>query len=127
MKKARSHWLQSQKGSYGGEWTPQRLIKWLNAVPQDRILELLCEAGGESYGGADAFGDLMELEERGLEVERLRRCHRCQKWYFARFQHQKFCSAACQQEYFRNSDEFRQRGREYMRNYREIQKKHNVK
>ena len=52
-------------------------------------------------------------------LNRLRRCSHCQKWLYAKFRHQAFCSTKCQQTYYTNSDEWRRKRREYMQGYRQ--------
>jgi hypothetical protein len=51
------------------------------------------------------------------ELTRLRRCSQCQKWLFARFRHQTFCSTKCQQKNYTQSDAWKAHRRAYMRRY----------
>lgn len=62
---------------------------------------------------------LLHLAERGL-VGRVRKCARsqCTKWFFARFQHQRFHTERCQQETFKGSPEWRAQRAQYMRELR---------
>jgi hypothetical protein len=69
----------------------------------------------QSEGGA--VGLILQLAERGV-VHRVSECSECGNWYFARFSHQKFCGGACQKKHFRDSEEWRAKRREYMREYR---------
>jgi len=50
-------------------------------------------------------------------LTRLRRCAHCQKWLFARFRHQNFCSTECQQKNYTQSDAWKAHRRAYMRHY----------
>ncbi len=48
---------------------------------------------------------------------RIRRCKECEKWFFARFNHQLFCSKKCRQKDFGQSEKVKQRRADYMRDY----------
>jgi hypothetical protein len=50
-------------------------------------------------------------------LTRLRHCANCGKWLYAKFRHQSFCSVACQQKSYTQSDQWKAHRREYMRNY----------
>ena len=56
------------------------------------------------------------------EVHRLRRCHmkECRKWFFAKTDHQKYCSkpATCRQKDAAKGEAFKERRRLYMKVYR---------
>jgi hypothetical protein len=69
---------------------------------------------------AEAVLNIVALGAQGV-LWRVRRCRKCQKWFYARFRHQNFCSARCQQTYFRSSPEWREHRREYMRRHRRLQ------
>lgn len=47
----------------------------------------------------------------------IRRCQECAKWYFARFSHQEFCTASCRGKHFGKTEDFKQKRRDYMRDY----------
>lgn len=51
-------------------------------------------------------------------LDRLRRCVRCRKWFYARFRHKQACSTVCQRAEYKASPEWREHRREYMRHYR---------
>jgi hypothetical protein len=51
------------------------------------------------------------------ELSRLRRCTQCQKWLFAKFRHQYFCSTKCQQKNYTQSEAWKAHRRAYMRRY----------
>jgi hypothetical protein len=50
-------------------------------------------------------------------LSRLRHCTHCGKWLYAKFRHQSFCSLACQQKSYTQSDQWKAHRREYMRSY----------
>jgi hypothetical protein len=62
---------------------------------------------------------LLHLADRGL-IGRVRKCARnqCGKWFFAKFQHQRFHSTPCQQETFRSDPEWRRQRALYMKELR---------
>jgi hypothetical protein len=62
---------------------------------------------------------IVELSKLGT-VTRVRDCRQCGRWFFARFRHQKFCNASCQQTFYWKSDAGRASRRDYMRRYRRI-------
>src|ERR1019366_7258318 len=66
---------------------------------------------GESVAAHGVF----ELMKQGL-LDRIRLCTGG-RWFFARFAHQKSCSAACRHKIYEQSDEFKVKRRAYMRNY----------
>jgi len=57
----------------------------------------------------------------------VRRCQECTKWYFARFSHQEFCSSSCRGKHFAKTEDFRQKRRDYMRDYYRRKKSENFK
>jgi hypothetical protein len=64
----------------------------------------------------EALELILKLTQIG-DLTRLRRCGQCQKWLFARFRHQTFCSTACQQKNYTQSDTWKAHRRAYMRRY----------
>jgi hypothetical protein len=66
---------------------------------------------------------LLQLAEQGL-LGRVRKCAKkeCGRWFFARFQHQRFDKAKCQQETFRSDPEWKQKRAEHMRRLRHDKK-----
>jgi hypothetical protein len=66
---------------------------------------------------------LLHLADRGL-IGRLRKCTsgECAKWFYARFEHQRFHSARCQQETFRSDPEWKKQRAEYMKELRQTKK-----
>jgi hypothetical protein len=53
-------------------------------------------------------------------LTRLRKCANCSRWYYAKVQHQTFCSPACQQGHYRHSEKGKLNKRLYMRKYRQM-------
>lgn len=67
---------------------------------------------------------MLDLARAGY-LGRLRRCAYCEKWLYAKFRHQDYCSTKCQQEHYRKSEEWRSKRRIYMRDYRNRDRKLN--
>jgi hypothetical protein len=88
-----SEWAVWWKGDLGSRWE-----KHLRMRPSE-ALELI-----------------LKLTQVG-DLTRLRRCSHCQKWLFARFRHQTFCSTKCQQKNYTQSDAWKAHRRVYMRRY----------
>jgi hypothetical protein len=67
-----------------------------------------------------ALNQILRLAEQGL-LSRLRRCGltACGKWYYARFDHQRFCGAParCKEKHKTQSEDFKAKRRKYMRDY----------
>jgi len=58
-------------------------------------------------------------------LRRVRECCRCNSWYAARRDDQKFCSSPCREKFFRTSDAGRAKRATYMRRYRANEKRAN--
>ena len=68
----------------------------------------------------DGFGIQLILDlARAGYLNRLRRCHCCRQWLYARFKHQNYCSTKCQQKHYAQSADWRAKRRDYMREYRQ--------
>jgi hypothetical protein len=69
---------------------------------------------------------LRTLQGMGLspsEIQRYRRCRRCNRWFYAVTDHQKNCSDICRKKFNSTSDEFRSKRATYMRErYRPLQR-----
>jgi hypothetical protein len=63
---------------------------------------------------SEAMELILKLTQIGY-LTRLRRCKRCNKWLYAKFQHQTFCSRECQQKQFTERPEWKAHRRAYMR------------
>jgi hypothetical protein len=77
------------------------------------------------YDDANAVFDLAALAENEL-LTRLRKCT-CGKWLFARFNHQRFCGAACREKEFRSSPTWKEYRRKKAREYYQLHKSGKVK
>ena len=62
------------------------------------------------------LGWILELIEEA-RCSKINNASTAGKWYFARFDHQEFCSNECRGKNHSRSDAFRQRRRKYMREY----------
>lgn len=60
---------------------------------------------------------VVDLAVAGL-IPRVRRCRLCSLWYFARRDHQEFCSARCREKNYRGGEQGRTARAAYMRRYR---------
>jgi hypothetical protein len=74
--------------------------------------------GWYSHGGArvaEMIFRIVRLGERGL-LGRVRKCTRCERWFYAKFNHQRFCGKKCQLQHYQTSEEWKRRRRERYRN-----------
>ena len=60
-------------------------------------------------------------------LDRVRRCKECQRWLYARVPHQSFCSLACQQRFYRSSEDWKAHRRVWMKDYRQLKDTGSVK
>ena len=58
----------------------------------------------------------LRISQKGV-LDRVKKCPRCGTWFFARFQHQRFCKTKCQQKHYRDSDAWKAKRRVWMRDY----------
>jgi len=77
----------------------------------------LSRKGVAQLDEGSALQFILDLARAG-QLGRVRQCSCCGKWLYAKFRHQNYCSTKCQQDDYRNSDEWRTRRRLYMREYR---------
>lgn len=77
------------------------------------------DAGRSDAGArvARAIFIIIRLGEQGL-LGRVRRCARCQRWLYAKFNHQRFCQKLCQLLDYQTSEEWKRRRRERYRENR---------
>jgi len=66
------------------------------------------------------------LVEHGL-WNRIRRCKRCRRYFYARRKDARFCTPRCQQAGYKNTDAWRSEHAEYMRRYRQDEKDRNAR
>jgi len=55
-------------------------------------------------------------------IHRVRRCVECRKWFFGATEHQKYCGSNCRKKHDAQGEEFLERRRAYMREWRKGQK-----
>jgi len=77
------------------------------------------------YDDLKAVYDLTLIAQEGF-LDRLKKCN-CGKWLYARFAHQRFCSAKCRERAFRSDPAEKEKRRKWARNYYWLQKHANVK
>jgi hypothetical protein len=65
---------------------------------------------------SEALELILRLTQAG-DLNRLRHCSQCQMWLYAKFRHQNFCSAQCQQKSYTQTEEWKAHRRKYMRSY----------
>ena len=73
----------------------------------------------ENSPASDAVLQIVLLGREGL-LWRVRQCPACQRWFYARFRHQNYCTMRCQQGHYKRSPEWREHRRKYMRKYRQL-------
>ena len=64
---------------------------------------------------AEMIFRIVRLGERGL-LARVRTCNRCKRWFYAKFNHQRFCGKRCQLLHYQTSEEWKMRRRERYQN-----------
>jgi hypothetical protein len=66
-----------------------------------------------------ALVKLLHLADKGL-IDRIRKCRKksCSRWFYAKFEHQRFHSERCQQETFKADLSWKKKRREYMKRLR---------
>jgi hypothetical protein len=82
-------------------------------------------AGHRPPGESVAAHAIIELAKQNL-LDRIDQCV-CGNWYFARFLHQRCCSAACRRKIYEKTSEFREKRRKYMRKYYRLKNSGKVK
>jgi hypothetical protein len=68
---------------------------------------------------ASALDTFFALARSG-HLSQLRRCSYCQKWLYARYKRQIFCSTKCRQKHYTHTEEFKAHRRQYMREYNQL-------
>lgn len=63
---------------------------------------------------AEMIFAIVRLGERGL-IARVRICAKCNRWFYAKFNHQRFCTNRCQLLHYQTSEEWKARRRERYR------------
>jgi hypothetical protein len=113
---------------------------WWNPIPGSALSRCMKKIGkrqleslskedrdkpGAQMAESGALKNLLELVESRF-VWKIGAC-RCGKFFFRKFQHQRFCSEKCRIAEFRNSDEARQKRNEYARKLYHLHKSGKVK
>lgn len=78
------------------------------SFPVPRWFFTWSSAGG---GIAEVIFNIVRLGERGL-LRRIRPCMRCARWFFAKFNHQRFCGTRCQVLHYQTGEYWKERRRE---------------
>lgn len=81
--------------------------------------------GTRPTGESVAAHGILALAQIGL-LDRIKRCD-CGKWYFARFTHQRSCSANCRRRVYEKTEKFKAKRRKYMRRYYRLKNSGKVK
>jgi|ERR1035437_8769003 hypothetical protein len=93
----------------GGSGGPTEWAAWWRWSSKKFERHLRMDAG-------EALQIILKLTQIGC-LTRLRHCAQCQKWLYARFRHQMYCSGRCQQKNYTKSEQFKAHRRRYMRDY----------
>jgi hypothetical protein len=97
-------------------------------VPDARERRWRVEKAASSRRNPDevfAVHALVDLAKQG-RIDRLKECA-CGRWYYARFSHQRFCSAECRVKFWEDSEERKEQKRDRARKYYEYHKVHKRK
>ena len=94
----------------GGGRSPSQWAVWWRGNSKSGLEK------GLRMQASEALELILKLTQAG-DLNRLRRCPQCQKWLFARFGHQAFCSTKCQQKNYTQSEAWKAHRRAYMRRY----------
>jgi len=88
---------------------------------QDSLATQLVEAKPPAVQPSEQIAAMYmaRLSDLGL-LGRVRSCGWCTSWFFAKYDHQKYCKQRCQQKGYAVSPDWRRHRREYMRNYRRV-------
>jgi hypothetical protein len=85
--------------------------------------DVIC--GRTPAGESVAAHSIIAVAKLGL-LDRIRMCD-CGKWFFARFLHQRSCSATCRRHVYEKTQKFKAKRRKYMREYYRLKKSGKVK
>ena len=81
--------------------------------------------GKRPAGESVAAHGIVEIARAGL-LDRVNRCD-CGNWFFARFRHQRSCSASCRRNLYEKTEAFKAKRRKYMRKYYRLKSSGKVK
>lgn len=68
----------------------------------------------------------LQLAESG-QIQLVRQCEQCNRWLFAKFAHQKYCSQTCKDQFNRNNPHARERRRKWARENYHLHRTKNIK
>jgi hypothetical protein len=72
-----------------------------------------------------ALNAVLSLARQGL-LDRMRQCQQCNRWFFARFQHQLSHDSKCRIKHSRSTEQAKEKHRQRMRDYYKLHKTKNV-
>lgn len=103
-------WMPAIVGSKNAWRKAERTCKMINAINE-----------------TNAVLTLIGLARMGL-LNRVRRCENeaCERWFFAKPRHKRFCTTECQQKTFRSTETFKRYRRDWMRQQRTREKTWNL-
>jgi hypothetical protein len=100
------------------KFTPdgERLIYWELVSPSAlRSQKRVIDSASFPVGLADAIAAIVQLWQIGA-VSRVIKCA-CGQWFFGKFERSTYCSRECQLKYARETEKFKRKHRDYMREY----------
>jgi hypothetical protein len=104
-------------------------LSWRNLLNK-KTVEVPVEGGGDfssyPFGEGDALFRIDRLIYEG-ELNRVRNCSCCNKWFFAGNSRKEYCSGSCQVRQFRKKPEQRANWAAYMRKYRHNERERSEK
>jgi len=118
-----------QKLLFGYKFYPM-VFPWpgwtsVNWFPAKGGVKKNLDAWPANYNDSNAVFDIAQLA--GMELlARVQQCV-CGEWFFARFAHQRFCSAKCRENTFHSSSEWKEYRRKKAREYYALHKSGKVK
>ena len=77
--------------------------------------------------GWETFAIWWMCKRNGEWIDRFRQCNECGTWFFALADHQSYCRDACRKRHASRSEEFKERRRLYMHDYRRAEKQRDSK
>lgn len=103
-------------------WPGRSSVSWF---PAKGGLKKNLDGWPASYNDSNAVFDIAQLADMDL-LPRVQQCV-CGKWFFARFAHQRFCSAKCRENTFHSSSEWKEYRRKKAREYYALHRSGKVK
>lgn len=103
VKSMNVHLVYTAAPTEANEWTVNLVPSGRKGIPPDERL---------------AFANCLQLKKEGL-LSRIRRCSRCRRWYFAKFEWAAFCSDKCRIEMMKENPVRKAARAAYAREHRE--------